>query len=151
MSRWFIRYDQSEFYSEITLYWQVLQEKDIHIWDGNASREYLDRQAWPTNFCRNYNFFFSVHLLTGFTIYIQHWFERKGGGWLRTCLWVSVEALWSQVGGCTFILYMSLGIILWPCLVPYFPSYILQVYWHACWLLWPRIWSASGCYWQDKA
>ncbi|CAL0333475.1 unnamed protein product [Lupinus luteus] len=25
--------------------YQVLQEKGIHIWDGNASREYLDRQA----------------------------------------------------------------------------------------------------------
>lgn len=23
----------------------MLQEKEIHIWDGNASREYLDRQV----------------------------------------------------------------------------------------------------------
>lgn len=34
---------------------QVLQEKAIHIWDGNASREYLDRHElvllhFPVNF-----------------------------------------------------------------------------------------------------
>jgi hypothetical protein len=27
------------------LYRQVLQEKGIHIWDDNASREFLDRRA----------------------------------------------------------------------------------------------------------
>lgn len=26
----------------VSVHWQVLQEKGIHIWDGNASREYLD-------------------------------------------------------------------------------------------------------------
>ncbi|KAH9656815.1 Bifunctional dihydrofolate reductase-thymidylate synthase [Citrus sinensis] len=29
---------------------KVLQEKDIHIWDGNASREYLDRRVSGFNF-----------------------------------------------------------------------------------------------------
>lgn len=32
--------------SKCGYHWQVLQEKDIHIWDGNASRDYLDRQVF---------------------------------------------------------------------------------------------------------
>lgn len=35
----------------LILFPQALQERGIHIWDGNASRDYLDRQVLNFHMC----------------------------------------------------------------------------------------------------
>jgi len=45
---------------------QVLQEKGIHIWDGNASRDYLDRHILAFSFL-----YFSLFLYFNHCSYMQ--------------------------------------------------------------------------------